>query len=109
MEKIKLLINIEETRQILLITIRGGHFFIVIGGIYFAYFYPFSLTATLAHRGVLFLDEMAEFPKRSLDMLRQPMKTGIVTISRAASTMIYLAQLSREIRSYICNKKVLFI
>lgn len=47
---------------------------------------------TLAHRGVLFLDEMAEFPKRTLDMLRQPMESGIVTISRAASTVTYPAQ-----------------
>ncbi len=35
---------------------------------------------------------MAEFPKRTLDMLRQPMETGVVTISRAASTVTYPAQ-----------------
>ncbi|WP_019377563.1 YifB family Mg chelatase-like AAA ATPase [Virgibacillus halodenitrificans] len=46
---------------------------------------------TLAHRGVLFLDEMAEFPKRTLDMLRQPMESRKVTISRAASTVTYPA------------------
>jgi magnesium chelatase family protein len=44
---------------------------------------------SLAHRGVLFLDEMAEFPKRTLDMLRQPIETGKVTISRAVSTVMY--------------------
>jgi len=44
---------------------------------------------SLAHRGVLFLDEMAEFSKRTLDMLRQPMETGKVTISRVASTVTY--------------------
>ncbi|MCC3356125.1 YifB family Mg chelatase-like AAA ATPase [Bacillus sp. REN16] len=44
---------------------------------------------SLAHHGVLFLDEMAEFPRRSLDMLRQPIETGKVTISRAATTVIY--------------------
>ncbi|TFJ92116.1 YifB family Mg chelatase-like AAA ATPase [Lentibacillus salicampi] len=47
---------------------------------------------SLAHRGVSFLDEMAEFPKRTLDMLRQPVETGKVTISRAASTVTYPSQ-----------------
>ncbi len=47
---------------------------------------------SLAHHGVLFLDEMAEFPKRMLDMLRQPMETGKVTISRPSSSVTYPAQ-----------------
>lgn len=47
---------------------------------------------SLAHRGVLFLDEMGEFPKRTLDMLRQPMEAGKVTITRAASTVTYPSQ-----------------
>lgn len=47
---------------------------------------------SLAHHGVLFLDEMAEFPKRTLDMLRQPMENGKVTISRTASTVTYPSQ-----------------
>lgn len=46
---------------------------------------------SLAHHGVLFLDEMAEFPKRTLDMLRQPIENGSVTISRTASTVTYPA------------------
>jgi magnesium chelatase family protein len=44
---------------------------------------------SMAHRGVLFLDEIAEFTKKTLDMLRQPLETGEVTISRAHSTVIF--------------------
>ncbi|WP_241558901.1 YifB family Mg chelatase-like AAA ATPase [Oceanobacillus halophilus] len=44
---------------------------------------------SMAHRGVLFLDEISEFSKKTLDMLRQPLETGEVTISRAHSTVTY--------------------
>jgi magnesium chelatase family protein len=46
----------------------------------------------LANNGVLFLDEMAEFSKRILDMLRQTLETGKVTISRAQATVTYPAK-----------------
>jgi magnesium chelatase family protein len=46
---------------------------------------------SLAHRGVLFLDEIAEFSKKTLDMLRQPIESGIVTISRVRTIVRYPA------------------
>jgi magnesium chelatase family protein len=49
---------------------------------------------SLAHNGVLFLDELPEFKKNVLEGLRQPIEDGIVTISRAASTLSFPARLT---------------
>lgn len=47
---------------------------------------------SLAHRGVLFLDEIAEFPRSVLESLREPIEEGKITISRSSGSVVFPAE-----------------
>ncbi|WP_054029066.1 YifB family Mg chelatase-like AAA ATPase [Bacillus sp. FJAT-28004] len=72
---------------------RAPHHTISAGGLIGGGSIPKPGEVTLAHRGILFLDELPEFPRQVLEVMRQPLEDRIVTISRSKAVFQFPASI----------------
>lgn len=82
----------EDTPLVVTRPFRSPHHTISDAGLIGGGQFPRPGEVSLAHNGILFLDELPEFRKNVLEVMRQPLEDGVVTISRAASSLQFPAR-----------------
>ncbi len=71
---------------------RSPHHTVTVPGLVGGGTYPRPGEISMAHNGILFLDELPEFSKKTAESLRQPLEDGVVTVTRAAAKITYPAK-----------------